>query len=125
MAKVPEVTLYILDHQDPVYDDRRDRRRCSDNVYFGETTENVSAFWHEYGYLIGAAIFLAIFLIAVVVQIIPRSFTHSSTGRRSLRPPCSARHSRTTSPDPRDSVITGVRSILLSLVVLSLVHLAA
>ena len=29
--------------------------------YFGETTENVSAFWHEYGYLIGAAIFLVVF----------------------------------------------------------------
>jgi uncharacterized membrane-anchored protein len=37
--------------------------------YFGETTENVSPFWHEYGYLVGAAIFLVIFIIAVSVQI--------------------------------------------------------
>jgi len=42
--------------------------------YFGETTENVSPFWHEYGYLIGAAIFLAIFIIAVVVQINAKYF---------------------------------------------------
>jgi uncharacterized membrane-anchored protein len=42
--------------------------------YFGETTENVSLFWHEYGYLIGAAIFLAIFIIAVVVQINAKYF---------------------------------------------------
>jgi uncharacterized membrane-anchored protein len=37
--------------------------------YFGETTEGVTGFWHDYGYLVGAAIFLAIFIIAVVVQI--------------------------------------------------------
>ena len=37
--------------------------------YFGETTEGVAPFWHEYGYLIGAAIFLAIFIVAVLVQI--------------------------------------------------------
>jgi len=42
--------------------------------YFGETTENVSPFWHEYGYLIGAAIFLVIFVIAVIVQISARNF---------------------------------------------------
>jgi len=42
--------------------------------YFGETTQNVSPFWHEYGYLIGAAIFLAIFIIAVIVQIWSRKF---------------------------------------------------
>jgi len=42
--------------------------------YFGETTENVSPFWHEYGYLVGAAIFLVIFIIAVVVQIFARRF---------------------------------------------------
>ena len=42
--------------------------------YFGETTENVSPFWHEYGYLIGAAIFLVIFVIAVIVQISARYF---------------------------------------------------
>ena len=42
--------------------------------YFGETSENVSPFWHEYGYLIGAAIFLVIFVIAVIVQISARNF---------------------------------------------------
>jgi uncharacterized membrane-anchored protein len=42
--------------------------------YFGETTENVSPFWHEYGYLVGAAIFLVVFLIAVAVQIAARKF---------------------------------------------------
>jgi uncharacterized membrane-anchored protein len=42
--------------------------------YFGETTENVSPFWHEYGYLIGAIIFLAIFAVAVGVQIFATKF---------------------------------------------------
>ena len=42
--------------------------------YFGETTENVSPFWHEYGYLIGAAIFLVIFLITVGIQISSSKF---------------------------------------------------
>lgn len=42
--------------------------------YFGETTEDVTPFWHEYGYLIGAAIFLAIFIIAVSVQISAKYF---------------------------------------------------
>ncbi|MBV9217417.1 MAG: hypothetical protein JO053_14705 [Acidobacteria bacterium] len=42
--------------------------------YFGETTENVSAFWHTYGYLIGAAIFLVIFLVAVAIQIFAKKF---------------------------------------------------
>src|SRR4029078_7482805 len=42
--------------------------------YFGETTENVSAFWHEYGYLIGAAIFLVVFIVAVIVQISAKYF---------------------------------------------------
>ncbi|HYJ91286.1 MAG TPA: hypothetical protein VEV84_08260 [Pyrinomonadaceae bacterium] len=42
--------------------------------YFGETTENVSPFWHDYGYLVGAAIFLALFLVAVGVQIAARKF---------------------------------------------------
>src|SRR5437763_15827686 len=37
--------------------------------YFGETTENVAGFWKDYGYLVGAGIFLLIFLIAVGVQI--------------------------------------------------------
>jgi uncharacterized membrane-anchored protein len=42
--------------------------------YFGETTENVSPFWHEYGYLIGAAIFFAVFIVAVAVQILAKYF---------------------------------------------------
>lgn len=42
--------------------------------YFGETTEGVTGFWHDYGYLVGAAVFLAIFLVAVVVQIASRKF---------------------------------------------------
>ena len=42
--------------------------------YFGETTANVDPFWHEYGYLIGAGIFLAIFILAVGVQIFAKKF---------------------------------------------------
>ena len=42
--------------------------------YFGETTENVSPFWHDYGYLVGAAIFLVIFIVAVSVQIWTKYF---------------------------------------------------
>jgi len=42
--------------------------------YFGETTEGVTGFWHDYGYLVGAAIFLAIFIIAVIVQIKAKYF---------------------------------------------------
>src|SRR3954470_20552424 len=42
--------------------------------YFGETTEGVTPFWHEYGYLIGAAIFLGVFIIAVGVQIAGKKF---------------------------------------------------
>ena len=42
--------------------------------YFGETTEGVTPFWHQYGYLIGAAIFLAIFIVAVAVQISAKYF---------------------------------------------------
>jgi uncharacterized membrane-anchored protein len=42
--------------------------------YFGETTENVSPFWHEYGYLVGAGIFFLVFLIAVGIQIAAKRF---------------------------------------------------
>jgi uncharacterized membrane-anchored protein len=42
--------------------------------YFGETTADVSPFWHEYGYLIGAAIFFVVFMIAVGVQIFADRF---------------------------------------------------
>src|SRR3569623_1508367 len=42
--------------------------------YFGETTEGVTGFWHDYGYLVGAAVFFAIFLIAVIVQIAVKKF---------------------------------------------------
>jgi uncharacterized membrane-anchored protein len=42
--------------------------------YFGETTADVSSFWHDYGYLVGALIFLAFFLISVGIQIAVREF---------------------------------------------------
>src|SRR2546423_5315268 len=42
--------------------------------YFGETTANVDPFWRQYGYLIGAGIFLAIFIVAVGVQIFAKKF---------------------------------------------------
>jgi uncharacterized membrane-anchored protein len=42
--------------------------------YFGETTADVDPFWKTYGYLIGAGIFLAIFLVAVGVQIFAKKF---------------------------------------------------
>jgi uncharacterized membrane-anchored protein len=42
--------------------------------YFGETAENVSPFWHEYGYLVGAGIFFLVFLIAVGIQIAAKRF---------------------------------------------------
>src|SRR3569833_761986 len=42
--------------------------------YFGETTEGVTGFWHNYGYLVGTAVFLAIFLVAVAVQISIKRF---------------------------------------------------
>ena len=42
--------------------------------YFGETTADVDPFWKTYGYLIGAGIFLAIFIVAVIVQIFAKKF---------------------------------------------------
>jgi uncharacterized membrane-anchored protein len=42
--------------------------------YFGETTAEVDPFWKTYGYLIGAAIFLAVFVIAVGIQIFAKKF---------------------------------------------------
>jgi uncharacterized membrane-anchored protein len=74
IAKVPEVTIVFWIVKilcTSVGEIGADALTMS---YFGETTENVSPFWHEYGYLIGAAIFLAVFLIAVAVQISARKF---------------------------------------------------
>jgi len=42
--------------------------------YFGETTAGVDPFWHQYGYLIGAGIFFAVFIVAVLVQIFAKEF---------------------------------------------------
>jgi len=74
VAKVPEVTIVFWIVKilcTSVGEIGADALTMS---YFGETTENVSPFWHEYGYLIGAAIFLAVFLVAVAVQIYARKF---------------------------------------------------
>ena len=74
ISKVPEVTLvfwFVKILCTSIGEIGADALTMS---YFGETTENVSPFWHEYGYLIGAGIFLAIFIIAVVVQIKAKYF---------------------------------------------------
>ncbi|HEV7699849.1 MAG TPA: hypothetical protein VGO43_06445 [Pyrinomonadaceae bacterium] len=74
VAKVPEVTLVFWIVKilcTSVGEIGADALTMS---YFGETTENVDPFWHEYGYLIGAGIFLVVFLIAVGVQIFARKF---------------------------------------------------
>ena len=74
VAKVPEVTLtfwIIKILCTSIGEIGADALTMS---YFGETTENVSPFWHEYGYLVGAAIFLAIFIAAVLVQIFYSKF---------------------------------------------------
>jgi Uncharacterized membrane-anchored protein conserved in bacteria len=74
IAKVPEVTIIFWTIKilcTTIGEIGADALTMS---YFGETTQNVSPFWHEYGYLIGAAIFLAVFLVAVAVQIFARKF---------------------------------------------------
>jgi uncharacterized membrane-anchored protein len=74
IAKVPEVTLVFWIIKilcTSVGEIGADALTMS---YFGETTENVSPFWHQYGYLIGAGVFLVIFLIAVGVQIFAKKF---------------------------------------------------
>ena len=74
VAKVPEVTLMFWIVKilcTSIGEIGADALTMS---YFGETTENVSPFWHDYGYLIGAAIFLAIFIIAVGIQIAGKRF---------------------------------------------------
>jgi uncharacterized membrane-anchored protein len=74
VAKVPEVTLVFWIVKilcTSVGEIGADALTMS---YFGETTENVSPFWHEYGYLIGAGIFFVVFLIAVGVQIFAKKF---------------------------------------------------
>lgn len=74
VAKVPEITLVFWIIKilcTSVGEIGADALTMS---YFGETTENVSPFWHEYGYLIGAGIFFIVFLIAVAVQIFAKKF---------------------------------------------------
>lgn len=74
VAKVPEVTLWFWIIKilcTSIGEIGADALTMS---YFGETTEGVTPFWHEYGYLIGAAIFLGIFIIAVGVQIAGKKF---------------------------------------------------
>ena len=74
LAKVPEVTLWFWIIKilcTSIGDIGADALTMS---YFGETTEGVTGFWHDYGYLVGAAIFFGIFLIAVGVQIAGKKF---------------------------------------------------
>jgi uncharacterized membrane-anchored protein len=74
VAKVPEVTLWFWIIKilcTSIGEIGADALTMS---YFGETTEGVTGFWHDYGYLVGAAVFLAIFLIAVIVQIAAKKF---------------------------------------------------
>jgi uncharacterized membrane-anchored protein len=74
LAKVPEVTLWFWIIKilcTTLGEIGADALTMS---YFGETTEGVTGFWHDYGYLVGAGVFLLIFLIAVGVQIASRKF---------------------------------------------------
>src|SRR5262249_51204731 len=74
VAKVPEVTLWFWIVKilcTSIGEIGADALTMS---YFGETTQGVTSFWHDYGYLVGAAIFLGIFLVAVIVQIASRKF---------------------------------------------------
>jgi len=74
VAKVPEVTLWFWIIKilcTTLGEIGADALTMS---YFGETTEGVTGFWHDYGYLVGAGIFLLIFLIAVGVQIAASKF---------------------------------------------------
>jgi uncharacterized membrane-anchored protein len=74
VAKVPEVTLWFWIIKilcTSIGEIGADALTMS---YFGETTENVVGFWKDYGYLVGAGIFLLIFLIAVGVQIASKKF---------------------------------------------------
>jgi len=74
VAKVPEVTLVFWVVKilcTSVGEIGADALTMS---YFGETTADVDPFWKTYGYLIGAGIFLVIFLVAVGVQIFAKKF---------------------------------------------------
>lgn len=74
VAKVPEVTLWFWIIKilcTSIGEIGADALTMS---YLGETTEGVTAFWHDYGYLVGAGIFLLIFLIAVGLQIAWKRF---------------------------------------------------
>jgi uncharacterized membrane-anchored protein len=74
VAKVPEVTLIFWTIKILCTTLGEIGADAVTMSYFGETTEGVTGFWHDYGYLIGAAIFLGIFLIAVGVQIVSKKF---------------------------------------------------
>jgi uncharacterized membrane-anchored protein len=74
VAKVPEVTLYFWIIKilcTSIGEIGADALTMS---YFGETTADVAGFWKDYGYLVGAGIFLVIFLVAVAVQIFAKKF---------------------------------------------------
>jgi len=74
VAKVPEITLtfwIIKILCTSIGEIGADALTMS---YFGETTATVAGFWKDYGYLVGAGIFLLIFLIAVGVQIASKKF---------------------------------------------------
>ena len=74
VAKVPEITLWFWITKilcTSIGEVGADALTMS---YFGETTEGVTGFWHDYGYLVGAGVFLAIFLVAVIVQIAAKKF---------------------------------------------------
>jgi uncharacterized membrane-anchored protein len=74
LAKVPEVTIWFWIIKilcTSIGEIGADALTMS---YFGETTEGVTGFWHDYGYLVGAAIFLGVFIVAVGVQIASKKF---------------------------------------------------
>ena len=83
IAKVPEVTIVFWIVKilcTSVGEIGADALTMS---YFGETTANVSPFWHDYGYLIGAAVFLAVFLSRSPFRSLPANFIPSFIGPRS------------------------------------------
>ena len=60
VAKVPEITLWFWITKilcTSIGEVGADALTMS---YFGETTEGVTGFWHDYGYLVGAGVFLVL-----------------------------------------------------------------
>src|SRR3954462_15900372 len=74
VAKVPEVTLWFWIITMLCTSSGEIGADALTMSYFGETTATVAGFWKDYGYLVGAGIFLLIFLIAVGVQIASKKF---------------------------------------------------